>query len=46
MDIAEKRINIDNEFIDKLMRLWTELGDCISEIYCGTASVAAHMTRK
>ena len=28
------------------MEIWAELGDQISFIYCGTESVASHMTRK
>jgi hypothetical protein len=30
----------------QLINVWTTLGNCISEIYCGTASVASYMTKK
>lgn len=30
----------------QLINIWTTLGNRISEIYCGTASVASHMTKK
>lgn len=32
--------------VNKLVDLWAVLGDKISKIYCGTSSVATHMTKK
>ena len=32
--------------VNRLVGLWAVLGDRISKIYCGTSSVATHMTKK
>lgn len=46
MELEEKKLAIKQEFVEKLIKLWAVLGDRISKIYCGTGSVAAHMTLK
>jgi len=44
--MKEKRLIIDQGVISKLIKVWAALGDKISRIYCGTGSVATHMTKK
>ena len=46
MNIVEKRLDVDNLLVGRLVGLWAVLGDRISKIYCGTSSVATHMTKK
>lgn len=29
-----------------LIKIWTKIGNRISEIYCGTGSIASHLTKK
>jgi hypothetical protein len=44
--MKEKRLIIDQGVINQLIKVWAALGDKISRIYCGTGSVATHMTKK
>ena len=44
--MREKRLEVEQGVIDKLIKVWAALGDKVSKIYCGTSSVATHMTKK
>jgi len=44
--MQEKHLIIDKEYIEKIVHIWAELGDRISMIYCGTSSVATHLTKQ
>ena len=44
--LKEKSLKLPVEFKNNLIDLWVELGNRISMLYCGTESVANHVTKK
>lgn len=45
-NMEEKRIRLGKDYREAVVELWAELGDRISMIYCGTESVATHLTKQ
>ena len=44
--MVEKKLTITKEYIEEVVNLWAEVGNRISTIYCGTESVATHLTKQ
>ena len=42
----KKKLSLNSEFIKNVVEVWARVGNRISQIYCGTESVATHMTKK
>lgn len=44
--MVEKKIRFDREYLEEIVNIWAEVGNKISTIYCGTESVATHLTKQ
>ena len=44
--MREKQLQLNKKYRAEVVNLWVEVGNRISMIYCGTESVAAHLTKE
>ncbi len=46
INMPQKKLTLTKEFYNHVTDIWAKLGDKISMIYCGTESMATHLTKK
>lgn len=44
--MVEKKLRLTKDYIEEVINVWAEIGNKISTIYCGTESVATHLTKQ
>lgn len=44
--MTEKRLTLDRAYMEAVSEAWVELGDRVSMLYCGTLSIASHLTKQ
>ena len=41
-----KQLALNKDFMKNIVDIWAKIGNRVSQIYCGTESVATHLTKK